>query len=114
MPRVKGGKNKSKKRSGLLKKTKGYRYGRKSKKRAAKTAWVHAGKYAFEHRKDRKNNQRRQWQIMINAAVREHDLSYSDFIHRLKENEIELDRKVLAKLAKDRPETFERIVEAVK
>lgn len=96
-----------------MKKTKGYRYGRKSKKRAAKQAWVHAGKYAFEHRKDRKNDRRRQWQIVISAALSEHDVSYSDFIHQLKENNVELDRKVLALLAKERPETFDRVVESV-
>lgn len=114
MARSKRGKLRTKKRSRILKETKGYRHGRKKKIREAKEAIAHAGSHAYAHRKDKKNGKRREWQIVINAAVRPLGLSYSKFINALKKNEIGLDRKSLATLAKEKPETFERIVEKVK
>lgn len=98
----------------MLKKTKGYRHDRSKKERAAWEAYVHAGKYSFAHRKDKKNDFRTLWNIRINAAVRLHGLSYSKFIHALKVKGITLDRKILAGLAKDEPKTFERVVAQVK
>ncbi|HCM45573.1 MAG TPA: 50S ribosomal protein L20, partial [Candidatus Veblenbacteria bacterium] len=73
-----------------------------------------AGVYAFAHRRDKKGNFRRLWQIQINAAVREHGLSYSKFIDLLKKHKIELDRKILAQLAREYPAIFNKIVEVVK
>ena len=70
--------------------------------------------YAFAHRRDRKADFRRLWQVQINAAVREHGLSYSRFIDLLKKNKIELDRKILAQLAREYPAVFSKVVEAVK
>ncbi|HBT92280.1 MAG TPA: 50S ribosomal protein L20, partial [Candidatus Veblenbacteria bacterium] len=70
--------------------------------------------YAFAHRRRRKGDFRRLWQIQINAAVREHGLSYSRFIDLLKKKKIELDRKILAQLAREYPVVFAKIVEAVK
>ncbi len=114
MTRVKKGTNALKFRKSLLKKTKGYRHDRSKKERAAWEAYVHAGKYSFAHRKDKKNDFRTLWNIRINAAVRLHGLSYSKFIHALKVKGITLDRKILAGLAKDEPKTFERVVAQVK
>ena len=114
MPRVKKGTNALKFRKSLLKKTKGYRHGRSTKERMAWDVYVHAGKYSFAHRKDKKNDYRALWNIRINAATRPQGLSYSKFIHALKLKGIKLDRKILATLAKDNPATFERVVSQVK
>ncbi|MEK7087716.1 MAG: 50S ribosomal protein L20 [Patescibacteria group bacterium] len=114
MSRVKKAVNALKFRRTLLKKTKGYRHARSKKERAAWEAYVHAGKYAFAHRRDKKNDFRALWNIRINAAVRPHGLSYSRFINLLKKKSVGLDRKILAGLAKDEPKTFERIVAQVK
>src|SRR3989344_3856445 len=114
MPRVKRGTISNKHRRKLLKQAKGYRFGRSTKEREAKIAVLKAGVHAFAHRRDKKNDFRRLWNVQINAAVREHGLTYSKFIALLKKREIELDRKVLAQLAKEEPATFKRIVEAVK
>src|SRR3989344_2211539 len=110
MSRVKKATNALKFRRALLKKTKGYRHGRSTKERMAWEAYVHAGKYSFAHRKDKKNDFRKLWNILINAAVRPHGLSYSRFINVLKKKGIVLDRKILATLAKDRPASFERVL----
>ena len=114
MSRVKKATNAIKFRRSLLKKTKGYRHDRSTKERAAWEAYVHAGKYSFAHRKDKKADARTLWNIRINAAVRPHGLSYSKFIHALKLKGVKLDRKILAGLAKDEPKTFERVIAQVK
>jgi len=114
MVRVKTGKISHKKREKLLKYTKGFRWGRKSRLRAAKEAILHALTYAFRDRKRKKREFRRLWQIQINAACREYGLSYSKFIHGLKQKKIGLDRKILAQLAQNQPEIFAKIVEEVK
>ena len=113
MTRVKRGTTKNKKRKRILKKTKGYRHRRNSHKRAAKEALTKAGRDAYRDRKRKKREMRRQWQVIINAALSDHELSYSQFIHQLKENGVELDRKVLSRLAQNKPEAFSAIVEKV-
>ena len=114
MSRVKKATNALKFRRSLLKKTKGYRHGRSKKERAAWEAYVHAGKYSFAHRKDKKGDFRALWNIRINAASRPLGISYSKLIHALKRKGVKLDRKILATLAKDEPKTFERVVAQVK
>jgi large subunit ribosomal protein L20 len=114
MARVKRGKIARKRRKNLLKNTKGFRWGRKSKYRAAKEALLHAWTYAFEGRKLKKRNFRRLWQQQISAALKNYELSYSKFINALKKNKIEIDRKILATLAKEKPEIFKEIVKSVK
>ena len=114
MVRVKRGKTAHKRRKKVLKQTKGFRWGRKSKYKAAKEALLHAQTYAFRDRRTKKREFRKLWQIQISAACKKHNLSYSKFIHGLKKNKIDLDRKILANLAKDDPEIFKRIVEKVK
>jgi large subunit ribosomal protein L20 len=114
MPRVKRGTTHIKKRRSLLKKAKGYKWGRKSKIKQAKTAVKKAGVNALGDRRKKKGVMRRLWQTKLNAAVRLHNLSYSKFIHLLKENKIELDRKVLADLAENNPQVFENIIKTLK
>ncbi len=114
MVRVKKGKAAKKHRKHLLKYAKGFRWGRKSKFRAAKEALMHAWEYAYRDRKAKKRDFRRLWQIQINAACREHGLSYSKFIHGSQEKKIGLDRKVLSQLAQKKPEIFQKIVERIK
>ena len=111
MPRVKGAVHALKNRRKTLKRTKGYRHGRKSKERMANEAIVHAGSYAFAHRKDRKADFRRLWTVKINAALKEHNLSYSAFINLLNKKNIEINRKMLATLAATYPKSFKQIVE---
>ncbi len=98
----------------ILRQAKGYRWGRKSKIKLAKVAVRKAGVYAYRDRKARKREFRKLWTIKLNAAVRQHGLSYSKFIHLLKKNKIELDRKVLAQLAEHYPQVFAKVVEKVK
>ncbi len=114
MTRVKRGTTAHKKREKLLKLTKGFRWGRKSKERAAKEALLHALPRAFKGRKEKKRNFRQLWQVQINAGAREYGLSYSKLIAGLKKNKILLDRKILAELAKNEPKAFEKIVKKVK
>ena len=114
MVRVKRGKTAHKRRKNLLKHAKGFRWGRKSKYKAAKEALMHAWKYAYRDRRTKKREFRKLWQIKINSACRKSGLSYSCFIHNLKEKKIELDRKILSELVKDHPKIFEKIVEKVK
>lgn len=113
MTRIKGGLLHSKRRKGILKHTRGYRWGRKSKIKLAKTAKMKAGQYAFVDRRKKKRTNRGVWNIRINAAVREFGLSYSKLIDALKKNNIELDRKILAELAEKHSAVFAKVVEAV-
>lgn len=105
---------KSKHRRYILKQVKGYRFDRKSKERIAKVAIKKAGTHAFKHRRAKKREFRNLFTLRINAAIREHGLSYSRFIAALKKSQVGLDRKVLAALAKDHAEVFARVVESVK
>ena len=89
-------------------------WGRKSKPKLAKVAVLKAGVHAYRDRRRKKREFRRLWNIKINAAAREHDLSYSQFINKLKEAKIELDRKILANLAENNPDIFEKIVKELK
>jgi large subunit ribosomal protein L20 len=103
-----------KKRRRVLKQARGYR-GTKhtSYKRAKEQVWK-SGVYAYEGRKQRKRDFRSLWIQRINAGVREHDLSYSQFIHGLRLAEVDLDRKILADLAATDPESFAAIVAQAK
>ena len=114
MVRVKRGATAHKRRKKVLKHTKGFSWGRKSKYKAAKEALMHARSYAYRDRRTKKREFRKLWQIQINAACRKQGISYSRFIHELKEKKIELDRKILSELVKDNPKIFEKIVEKIK
>lgn len=80
----------------------------------AKEAVHHAWADSYIGRKQKKRDFRALWNIQINAAAREHGFSYSKFIHALKQNNIEIDRKVLAELARTNPEIFKTIIEKIK
>ena len=111
MSRVKRGKIAHKKRERLLRLTKGFRWDRKSKERAAKEALLHALSRQFRGRKEKKRNFRRLWNVRINAASRAGGVSYSRLIAGLKKHRIAIDRKILADLAKHEPEVFKKIAE---
>jgi len=114
MTRIKRGILNVKKRKKILSYTKGFKWGRKSKERLAKEALLHAWTYAFRDRKNKKREFRKLWQLKINAACRENNLSYSQFINLLKKANIQLDRKILAELAEFYPEIFKKIIEEIK
>ncbi len=97
-----------------LKRAKGFRGRRKTVFKLAKEAVLKAGQHAYYDRRKKKTHFRQAWHITINAAVRQHGLSYSRFMNGLKQHHIELDRKVLAELAQTHPEIFAKIVEQVK
>lgn len=114
MTRVKGGVTALKRRRNVLEQVKGYRFGRSTKERQAREALFHAGNHAFAHRRDKKNDFRRLWNVKINAGVRALGLTYSKLIGMLKVKNIELDRKSLAYLAKEQPNAFAKVVETAK
>ncbi|MGC8651112.1 MAG: 50S ribosomal protein L20 [Minisyncoccia bacterium] len=110
MARVKRGTIANKRRKNLLKNTKGFRYGRKTKYRAAKEALLHAWTHAFKDRRRKKREKRQLWDIKINAAARELGTTYQKLITQLIKNNIKLDRKILANLAENQPQVFKQIV----
>lgn len=114
MTRVKRGTIAHKKRERLLRYTKGFRWGRKSKEALAKEALLHAWSHAFRGRKEKKRVFRQLWNVKINAASRDAGVKYSQLIPLLKKANVKLDRKILADLAQHEPKVFEKIVAAVK
>jgi large subunit ribosomal protein L20 len=114
MTRVKRGIISMKRRRKILRQTKGFRWGRKSKERLAKEALLHAGIHRFHDLRKKKRNFRKLWQIKINAAARQHGMSYSVFMNKLKKANIGLNRKILAEFAEHHPEVFEEIANKVK
>ncbi len=113
MTRVKRGMGNLRKRKKILKYTKGFKWDRKTKERAAKEALLHAWTHQFMGRKKRKRDFRSLWQVKIGAAVKAEGMSYSKFIGALKKHNIMLDRKILADLAEHQPEIFKKIVTKV-
>ena len=113
MPRAKNkpaAKNRHKK---ILKLAKGYRLGKSRLYRTAKDQVEKSLQYAYRDRRNKKRHFRRLWIARINAACRLNGISYSQFMHGLKEKSIELDRKVLAHLAMHDPAAFKEIVQLV-
>ncbi len=113
MARVKRGVTSNKRRSNVLRAAKGYRFGRSKKEIEAKVALRKAWSYQFAHRKDKKNDFRRMWQIKINAGLRPLGYSFSKFIGAATKKKIVLDRKILATLAEHNPDTFARVAKEV-
>ncbi len=114
MPRVTRGNKKLLRRKKILKLAKGFFGAKRKNYRTAKEAVEKALTYAYRDRKNKKRDFRKLWNVRINAAVRNYDLSYSRFIFGLKKADIKLNRKVLSNLAASEPETFGQIVEKVK
>ncbi|TDJ21615.1 MAG: 50S ribosomal protein L20 [Deltaproteobacteria bacterium] len=114
MPRVKRGVVSRRRRNRILREAKGY-YGARSKLfRTAREAVEKGWKYAYRDRKQRKRQMRSLWIARINAAAREHELSYSRFMFGLKQAGVEMDRKVLAELAIRDPQAFRALAEMAK
>ena len=114
MPRIKRGVTARRRHKKILARAKGY-YGARSRVfRVAKQAVIKAGQYAYRDRRAKKREFRGLWIARINAAAREHGLTYSAFMSGLKQANIEIDRKVLADIAVlDKP-AFAKIVTQVK
>jgi large subunit ribosomal protein L20 len=101
-------------RKKILKLTRGYYGARKNVWTVAKSTWEKGLTYAYRDRKKKKRNFRSLWIQRINAAAREHGMSYSRLMGALHKNNIEINRKVLADLAMNHPEAFKAIVDKVK
>lgn len=116
MTRVKGGPTKRARHNKVLKRTSGFRMTKNRLWKVAHEAYLHALDYSFQGRKDRKSDFRSLWIVRINAALRAIDekLTYSRFVSLMTTKKVELDRKVLAGIAVQDPETFKQIVAKVK
>ena len=114
MPRVRKAVKSRARRKKILKAAKGYRGGRSKLLRTATETVNRALRFAYRDRKVRKREFRSLWIMRINAAVREHDLSYSKFMNGLKRASVDLDRKALANLAVTNPEAFAELARIAK
>ncbi|OGK62448.1 50S ribosomal protein L20 [Candidatus Roizmanbacteria bacterium RIFOXYB2_FULL_38_10] len=114
MVRVKGGVHTRRKHKKVLKMAKGFWMTRHKQFKKAKEAVLHAGQYAYDGRKLKKRNFKTLWIVRLNAAVRTLGLNYNQFIHKLTEKNIVLDRKVLSQIAVEYPSVFSKIIEKIK
>ena len=114
MPRVTSAVARNKRKKKIFKVAKGYFGGRKNLYKTAKDAVEKGWEHAYRDRKKKKRNFRSLWITRINAADREHDMSYSRFMNGLKEVGVEMDRKALADLAVRSPEAFSALVDRAK
>jgi large subunit ribosomal protein L20 len=114
MPRVKRGTINKKKHKKILKMAKGYRGAKSRSFRAANEQLLHSLAYSYRDRRTRKRQFRRLWISRINAAARENNLSYSQFISGLKAANIDINRKMLADMAVHDPESFHLLAEQAK
>jgi large subunit ribosomal protein L20 len=112
--RVKTGVVRRRRHKKILKLARGFYSGRRKHFRKAKEQLERSMVYAYRDRKQKKREFRKLWIIRINAAARLNDISYSRFMHGLKLANIELDRKILADMAMNEPESFAKIAEAAK
>ena len=114
MARVKRGVTKHARHKKLISEAKGARGRQKNTFRAAIQRVEKNRQYAYRDRRNKKRDFRRLWILRINAACRNLNLKYSEFIHLLSKNNIEMDRKVLANIAFSEPETFKSLVKQVR
>ena len=113
MPRANSSVPRHRRHRKIVKQAKGY-YGARSRNyKTAKDAVDKAGVYAYRDRRQKKRQFRRLWIIRINAAARQHGLSYSQFISKIKAKGIQLDRKVLADMAMNEPDAFAQLAKAI-
>ena len=112
--RVKGGTRTRRRHKKILRQTKGYWGTRSRLFRRANEAWLKAGWYAYRDRRNRRREMRRLWITRINAAARENGLSYSRFMHGLKQAGVALDRKILADIAVRDATAFAQLAEVAK
>jgi len=114
MPRVKSNVVRLARKKKIMEAAKGYRGGRSKLWKAAKESVERGWAYAYRDRKQKKRQFRRLWITRINAAAREHDLSYNRLMNGLKKAGVEINRKVLADLAVRDPAAFSRLTELAK
>lgn len=114
MPRVKTGVVRRRRHKKILKLAKGFYSGRRKHFRKAKEQVEHALVYAYRDRRAKKRDFRKLWIVRINAACRLNDINYSRFMNGLKLSGIELDRKILADMAMNDPQSFKSVVESAK
>jgi large subunit ribosomal protein L20 len=114
VPRVKGSPATRRRRKKVIAQAKGHRAGRHHLFRQARESVIHALRYAYEHRRDRKGDFRRLWIARINAAARLNGLTYSTLMNGLKRAQVEIDRKVLADLAVRDADAFAKVAETAK
>ena len=113
MPRANSTVPRHRRHSKIIKHAKGYYGTRKSNFKSAKDAVQKAWQYAYRDRRTNKRNFRSLWIIRINAAVRQHGLSYSKFVHLLKANNIQIDRKALADMAVHNPDRLSELIKSI-
>ena len=114
MARVKRGVMSHKRHKNLFKLTRGYRGSRNNLVRMAKQAVLNAGVFAYRDRRNKKRAIHREWIVTINNALSQYDIKYSIFMHQLTLKGIAINRKVLADMAINSPESFKKLVDKVK
>ncbi len=114
MPRVKGGPTTRRRHKKILKLTRGQRASKSTLFRRANEAMLKSLSYAYRHRREKKRDFRRLWIARINAAARSEGLSYSKFMHLLKQRDIDLDRKTLADIALRDPAGFSQLAAEIR
>ena len=114
MARVKRGLMRHKRHKKVIEKAKGYWGRKKNVFRRANEQVLKSGQYAFRDRRAKKGEFRRLWIVRINAACREHEISYSRFMAGLKAAEVDVDRKILADLAVREPAAFKALVDTAR
>jgi len=113
MPRANSSMPRHRRHRKMVKQARGY-YGARSRNfRTAKDAVFKALRYSYRDRRQRKRQFRRLWIVRINAAARQHGMSYSQFMHALRDRNVELNRKILADMAVNDPEGFEALVKSL-
>jgi large subunit ribosomal protein L20 len=114
LTRIKRGVTKRRRHKKVLKATKGHQGVRHTLYRRAHESMIHALMYAYAHRRERKGDMRKLWNIRINAAARANGTTYSKLIHGLKLAGVEVDRKMLADIAIREPDAFTQIADQAK
>ena len=112
--RVKGGTVTKRRHNKILKLTKGYRMTKSKLYKPAHQAYMHAGQYSYVHRRQQLGVLRKLWIQRINAGAKQNGLSYREFINKLVGAKVELNRKMLADLAMNNPQTFAEVIAAAK
>jgi large subunit ribosomal protein L20 len=114
MTRVSAGVTRRRRHNKVTAETKGFRGTRRNRYKSAKEALVHARAYAYRDRRNRKRDIRRLWIVRVNAACREAGMTYSQFINTLKQQNVLLNRKMLAEIAVRHPGAFKNIMVSIK
>lgn len=114
MARVKGGTHQRRRHKKILKAASGYNQGRRRLYKRANEAVMKARSYQYRDRRNKKRDFRRLWIQRINAASRQHGMTYSTFMYGLRQAGVEVDRKNLADIAVQDPQTFAALVEVAR